>query len=300
MAININRELAQWLVERVEEGSPEKMVARNLRDHGYDNTQVTSLCDYAYRKTDELYAALAQFDADAAHEQELSDRKFVPTAVMTLPDSNALDTAHEDGNVQILMHIDRPHVVLLSNFLSTRECDELIALGTGELRRAEVVHRETGDAVVDYRRTSDYATFQRGSHDLLTRIEQRIAAVTGVPLEHGEGIQVMRYGIGAEYQPHFDFFDPDGAFMRLKADTGGQRSGTFIMYLNDAPAGGATIFPDAGISIRPHKGCALYFAYTDADGKCDNLSFHGGAPVVAGEKWIATKWLRVRPYFSDV
>ena len=28
----------------------------------------------------------------------------------------------------------------------------------------------------------------------------------------------------------------------------------------------------------------------------DLLTLHGGTPVVAGEKWIATKWMRQRRY----
>ena len=300
MAVNINRDLAQWLIERVEEGTPEKQVRRNLHDHGYDRVQVQSLCDFAYRNTKGLYAALAQFDHDIAHETEQDVPLFASMAALELPDDNSLlSLTHDGGPVRILASVERPHVVLLGNFLSDAECDALMALGHSELRRAEVVHRETGNAVIDDRRTSDYATFQRGEHPLLVRIEERIERLTGLPTTHGEGIQVMRYSEGAEYRPHFDFFDPDGAFMRRRSDTGGQRVATLVMYLNDAPAGGATVFPDAGLAIRPHKGCAVYFAYTTSNGECDNLSFHGGAPVVRGEKWIASKWLRTKPYFSD-
>lgn len=299
MAVNINRELAQWLIERVEEGTPEPMVMRNLQEHGYDHVQVQALCDFAFRNYDGLLNALATFDADLATEPG-GMPPFVPSAAIPLSDVNALDVSHESGAVRVLMHSDRPHVVLLGNVLSDDECDALIELGRSELRRAEVVDRQTGDAAIDDRRTSDYATFQRGEHELLARIEDRIERICGVPASHGEGLQVMRYAVGAEYQPHFDFFEPDGAFMRKNSDTGGQRVATLVMYLNDPPAGGATIFPDAGLTIRPHKGCAVYFAYTSADGQCDNLSFHGGAPVVDGEKWIASKWMRLKPYFSGV
>jgi prolyl 4-hydroxylase len=46
----------------------------------------------------------------------------------------------------------------------------------------------------------------------------------------------------------------------------------------------------------PRRGQALYFEYTTADGALDPLSLHGGAPVLSGEKWILTKWMRERAF----
>jgi prolyl 4-hydroxylase len=62
------------------------------------------------------------------------------------------------------------------------------------------------------------------------------------------------------------------------------------------PAGGSTVFPDLGLDVLPRKGNALYFAYATEEGQLDRRSLHGGSPVSAGEKWIATKWIRQRPY----
>lgn len=295
MAININRDLAQWLYDRVIEGAPENEVRNSLLETGYDRVHVDQLCRYAYKQSAELLEALKAYDRDAANEDGLPLPQFKATAA--IPDDHG--NVRED-DVRVLMRSERPHVVLFGNFLSDEECEALIAMAQDQLRRAEVVSRETGDPVIDHRRTSDYAMFQRGANELLTRIEERIERVTGVNATHGEGIQVMRYGVGAEYQSHFDFFDPDGAFLRKSQDKGGQRIATLVMYLNDPPAGGETVFPDAGLSIVPRKGNAVYFAYVAENGECDNLSFHGGAPVVRGEKWIASKWLRTNPYFLDV
>ena len=293
--ININRDLAQWLYDRVQEGTPEKQVSLSLTENGYDPSHVKSLCKYAFRQTDQLKEALLVYDRDAENDTGVSAPDFIPVAA--IPDT------HEhtiDGDIHILMRCERPHVVLFGNFLSHDECDALVALGSEELTRAAVISRETGEPMIDHRRTSDYAMFQRGQEELLVKVEERIARITGVPVDHGEGLQIMRYGEGAEYQPHFDFFDMDGAFMRRSRDSGGQRMATMVIYLNDAPAGGETTFPDAGLSFSPRKGNAVYFAYTAEDNSGDNLSFHGGAPVLRGEKWIASKWLRRNPYFLDI
>jgi putative prolyl 4-hydroxylase alpha subunit len=77
---------------------------------------------------------------------------------------------------------------------------------------------------------------------------------------------------------------------------GGQRIGTVVMYLNDVPEGGETAFPDIGFSAKPIKGSAVYFEYQNADGQLDYRCLHAGMPVIRGDKWIMTKWLRERPY----
>lgn len=130
--------------------------------------------------------------------------------------------------------------------------------------------------------------FQIGENELVDRIERRIAELTGFPIENGEGLQVLNYEIGEEYKPHFDFFPPN----MVDAKKGGQRVGTFLIYLNDVPEGGETVFPKVGLSIVPRKGTAIYFHYANGNGQLDRLSVHSSVPVTAGDKWVATKWIR--------
>ena len=98
----------------------------------------------------------------------------------------------------------------------------------------------------------------------------------------------MNYGVGEEYKPHFDFF-PSG---KVDSTKGGQRVGTLLIYLNDVPMGGETVFQKVGLSIVPKKGSAVYFHYTNSKGQVDRLSLHSSIPVIEGEKWVATKWIR--------
>jgi prolyl 4-hydroxylase len=42
--------------------------------------------------------------------------------------------------------------------------------------------------------------------------------------------------------------------------------------------------------VAPIKGNAVFFSYDRPHAVTRTL--HGGAPVVEGEKWVATKWLR--------
>lgn len=71
---------------------------------------------------------------------------------------------------------------------------------------------------------------------------------------------------------------------------GGQRVGALVMYLNTPQQRDGTVFPDVGLEVTPIKGNAVFFS-------CDRAhpatrSLHGGAPVLARDKWVATKWLR--------
>jgi prolyl 4-hydroxylase len=110
------------------------------------------------------------------------------------------------------------------------------------------------------------------------------------PLENGEGLQVLRYRPGAEYKPHYDYFDPAQPGTPSILKRGGQRVASLVMYLNTPTRGGATTFPDVNFEVGPVKGNAVFFSYDRPHPMTRSL--HGGAPVLEGEKWVATKWLR--------
>jgi prolyl 4-hydroxylase len=114
------------------------------------------------------------------------------------------------------------------------------------------------------------------------------------PEENGEGLQILHYGPGAEYKPHYDYFDPAEPGTPTILRRGGQRVGTIVMYLAEPEKGGGTVFPDVHLEVGPRRGNAVFFSYERAHPSTRTL--HGGSPVLAGEKWIATKWLRERRF----
>jgi prolyl 4-hydroxylase len=135
--------------------------------------------------------------------------------------------------------------------------------------------------------------FERGENELCARIEARIAALLRWPIENGEDLQVLRYGPGGEFRPHHDYFDPAQPNTPAKVSCGGQRVATMIMYLASPVRGGATHFPQAGLSVASVKGNAVFFSYDRPHSVTRSL--HAGEPVLEGEKWAATKWLRQFP-----
>ena len=118
--------------------------------------------------------------------------------------------------------------------------------------------------------------------------------MTRWPLANGEPLQILHYGVGAEYQPHYDYFAPEDQGTPTLLTHGGQRVATVIIYLNTPDAGGATVFPDVGLEVAPIRGNAVFFSYDRPAPVSRTL--HGGTPVVAGEKWIATRWMREHVY----
>ena len=201
-----------------------------------------------------------------------------------------------DGHpVRIVCELAAPRVVVFENLLSEAECDALIGLVEGKLQRATVVDDAGGGFLEHEHRTSDNAEFALGEHAVVAAIEARLAALLGWPVENGEGLQVLRYGEGGEYRAHYDYFDATPGGLQ-QMEVGGQRVGTCVMYLSEVEAGGGTRFPSIGFEVRPRKGGAVFFADIDAFGAPDELTLHAGVPVVRGDKYVATKWLRERRY----
>jgi prolyl 4-hydroxylase len=227
-----------------------------------------------------------------SHVSELGLPRGTPVPEPFLGDSStetSLLWAH-DRWVKVLIQIRHPRVVVFGDFMSADECQAMIELASPKLARSQTVVHATGDSEVNEARTSRGMFFGRGENPLCERIEARIAALLNWPVERGEGLQVLHYLPGAEYKPHFDYFDPDQPGTPTILKRGGQRVGTLVIYLNTPEAGGATVFPDAGLDVHAVTGNAVFFSYCMPHPSTKTL--HGGTPVLAGEKWVATKWMR--------
>ncbi len=304
MEINLSPALAGWLHHQLAAGASAEDIRNHLlKNKASSEVEIDRLCAMLGDGGEKLGQAIARYRM--SHRQPPSHVKQV--LVDRGPESMVFDPAWrfpfdvnaircDDLEISVVMRLDSPHAVVLEGLLTSEECRELIEGSKDRLQRALVVDGEKGGDKLDDRRTSELVSYQRGETELVTRLERRIEMLTGIPAHHGEGLQVMRYGPGAEYQPHFDHFDTSEPGQAAHLSRGGQRVATLVMYLADVEAGGATVFPKAGVSVLPGRGRALYFAYTNSESRCDPQAFHGGAPVVSGQKWIATKWFRQGTY----
>jgi prolyl 4-hydroxylase len=274
-------ELRTWIVQQARAGvAPEALLAPLLR------------------------AGWAEADAVAAVEREIRGfleahaREHDLPLPLRVPAPPGIDDAGEivaDGHaVQVLAQMLLPRVIVFGNLLSAEECVRLIDLARGRLQRSRVVGAGPGGETVFEGRTSEGMSFARGANPLCERIERRVAALLDWPSENGEGLQVLRYSPGARYEPHYDWFDPAAPGSAVALARGGQRVASLVMYLNTPQRGGATVFTDARFEVAARQGNAVFFSYERPHAMTRTL--HAGAPVVAGEKWIATLWLRERRF----
>ncbi len=274
----LDAELEQWVVAQATAGVAPDVVLQPLLDAGWDEQEAV----------DAVAAAVNAFVARRAGEQGLPMPERVP--VVAEPNGTwTLDGG--DREVRVLSTMLLPRVVVLGGLLSDEECDAMIELARPKLARSTTVEPDSGGDMVHPDRTSFGMGFARGENDLCRRIEARIAHLLEWPLENGEGLQVLNYGPGAQYKPHHDYFDPAMPGSEVLLRRGGQRVASVVMYLNTPERGGATVFPESHLEVAAVKGNAVFFSYDRPHPMTRTL--HGGAPVLAGEKWILTKWLRV-------
>jgi len=287
----ISVELRQWIVQQAQAGVAPETVLEAMKSSGWDE-------DVAIQALEEtLRSHLSQQQAAAQQQQAAAPQGHEPQPV-PVPDARVRDQPSKlrvlDRDVTVLSVMKLPRVIVLGGFLSDAECDQIVALAKPRMARSETVDNITGGSEVNVARTSRGMFFERGETGVIDRVEKRIAALLDWPVQNGEGLQVLHYQPGAEYKPHYDYFDPvhPGSAPILKR--GGQRVGTVLMYLNTPRKGGGTTFPDVGFEVAPIKGNAVFFSYDRAH--VNTKSLHGGAPVIQGEKWVATKWLREREF----
>ena len=190
---------------------------------------------------------------------------------------------------------DVPLVETYEQFLSAEACAWIRDRATPHLEAARVKNAEAGGANVHALRTNTGMGFSLIDTDLVLQIAHtRIAAAIGQPIANQEPTNILHYLPGQEYRPHFDFIDPGVAHFARELQTVGQRTVTFLIYLNDDYAGGATTFPRLDWSFKGKAGDALAF-WNLTDGRPDARTLHAGTPTTNGVKWLFSKWVRDRP-----
>lgn len=264
--------LMDWIMKTLNSGvNPEAIVDAMIRK-GYDpRLSYTTLFRIVGNKPLHTSGVQAPFE----YEQPEIAKK-----------GNTIYTS--DREIKVLSKIDKPFILHLENVLSFGECDQLIEMSRDRLKPSTVIDPKTGEEKAATGRTSKGMSFYLRENQFIKKIENRISELTEFPIENGEGLQVLNYGIGEEYKSHFDYFPPG----KVDPEKGGQRVATLLIYLNDVQAGGETVFPRVGVSIVPKKGSAVYFHYGNSKSEVDRMSLHSSVPVTEGEKWVATKWIR--------
>ena len=183
--------------------------------------------------------------------------------------------------------IDAAQVFYCAHFLSSSQCDQLIGLIDANRRPSTLL----SDNPAQNFRTSDSCDMDRWS-PLVRPIDESIAMLLGLDVSHGETMQGQRYAPGQQFRAHHDYFHEGESYWPEVSRHGGQRTWTAMIYLNEVAEGGATWFPQAGVKVAPKRGLLLAWNNMNPDGTPNDKTLHEGMPVVAGVKYIVTKWFR--------
>ena len=178
------------------------------------------------------------------------------------------------------------------NLLSPEACNGVIGLIEKRLRASTTV-----DAFADPKiRTSESADLGLMGEAFIYKIDELIADALGIHWSYSDSTQAQKYSPGQEYKAHYDFFEPDTRDYQVHCQDRGQRTWTFMVYLNDVEAGGGTRFRRIEKTFMPKQGMAVIWNNLNPDGSVNRNTIHHGMKVRSGTKYIITKWFRERGF----
>ncbi|XP_022950497.1 probable prolyl 4-hydroxylase 9 [Cucurbita moschata] len=259
-----------------------------------------------------LFCFLAGFFGSSLLSQDVDDDRPRPRLLQSVNGGSDFDLmpSGENGDdsislipFQVLSW--QPRALYFPKFATAEQCRNIVNMARPRLRPSSLALRkgETEENTKGIRTSS--GVFFSASEDesgTLGAIEEKIARVTMLPRMHGEAFNILRYEIGQKYNSHYDAFNPS-EYGPQKS----QRVASFLLYLTDVEDGGETMFPFenglnmdgrydyqkcTGLKVKPRQGDGLLFYSVFPNGTIDPTSLHGSCPVVKGQKWVATKWIR--------
>ena len=189
-------------------------------------------------------------------------------------------------------HCVDPAVFTVDNLLTDEECSHMINVSKPFMKSSLVSTADKG--VESIGRTSSNAWIKHDHDEITQQIGEKIANIVGLPLENAEAYQVIYYGPGGQYRPHYDSWVHDGSEKTLRCmKYGGARLKTALVYLNDVEEGGSTSLDRLNLDVQPKKGKLLVFENTYSGSNIKHpLSLHAGMPVIKGEKYAFNLWFK--------
>ena len=209
---------------------------------------------------------------------------------------SAIDLASWVAPPELRMIREAPRIQAIEKFAPPAACDWLIAQAKGRMSRATIYDKATGGTTEDYRRTNSQCDLDIETIGVLTFVLRgRIGAITQRQDVAMEVPKILHYAPGETFAVHFDYLDPAEPAYAHELTVRGQRTDTFLIYLNDDFSGGETSFPEIELSHLGAKGDALLFRNVDDAGAPDHDTMHAGMPPTSGEKWVFSQWIREFP-----
>ena len=185
-------------------------------------------------------------------------------------------------------------IYIQDNFLSEENCEIAIKQMCEELVPSTVANEDDDIVHSDYR-TSSTSGFDYKLSDVGTDLNEVIANYMGLDCLLAEWVQAQRYLPGEFYKAHHDYFPRFTTEYKIYTEWMGQRTWTFMVYLNDVEEGGETYFKHLNLKIKPKKGTAIFWNNLYKNGWPNYKTLHEALPPISGNKYIITKWFRSWP-----
>lgn len=259
-----------WIKLNISRGCDKDGIAKILFDHGFDPVHIVTEMRYLPQSS----ALAAAMNARLDHAELSAVCRDIDD--VSLPFARRVDT-------------NKAHIYLLDDFLTTTECDALVARIETKNVASTITNPDEPDKYV---RTSRTSFLSQQGDPFIDEMDRRIADYMGFEPERSEGIQGQYYRVGEQFKTHTDFFKPNTREYEQFTAGQGQRTWTFMVYLNDVEAGGVTEFPRLELVVKPKKGMAVIWNSLYPDGSGNPDTAHWAKPVEQGEKYIITKWFR--------
>ena len=257
-----------WLRLNLERGCDPQELQDTLRKHGFSEASIM-----------QMLTKISAGEIDDAEQPE-SGLDYEAIAHPPL-------LQHPPGALQAI----EPEVLqlfTLDHFLSETECDSIVTIANRHLRPSTVTI-ENGDKYYRTSRTCDLSLLKEPQ---VAALDLKIAKTLGIRPAYAEGTQAQWYDVGQEFKKHTDYFEPGTDEYARFAAARGNRTWTFMVYLNEGMEGGGTRFFAIDRTLQPKKGQAVIWNNLYLDGTPNHDTLHSGEPVTAGHKIIITKWFR--------
>lgn len=266
---------SDWIKLNIERGCDKDGIFKILLDEGFSRDQIMAEMNYEPVVDPASIVNPLAAVAERTQDGEGFSRKIaLDSDKIYLPNSRKLTS-------------DLAEFYLLDAFLKEEECERLTAIIKSRLRVSEIAATREDDAGY---RTSNTCDLGFLDDPLIRDIDRRICSMIGIDASYSEVIQGQYYDVGQQFKEHTDYFEADQ--FEQYAAARGQRTYTFMIYLNDVEAGGETEFLRLGVKITPKSGRALIWNNLTPQGMPNHNTMHQAHPVLAGYKCVITKWFR--------
>ena len=272
----------QWLTENLVRGCQPEQLVQTLLQHGFSLASIKAEMKGNFPNMPFAVLNHSNKGIDKA-DQNVDFQQLADVAITQNANAQQLQTQ----NAQLY---------ILPDFMSAEECQQTIDLMNKKLRPSEVTVFNGDNAF----RTSTTCDLGFQDSEFIVELDNKIADTLGIPVSCSEIIQGQKYQIGQEFKAHTDYFEPNSDEYNKFASELGQRTWTFMVYLNDTEQGGQTHFTRLGAEFSPKRGTAVIWNNLKANGEVNFQTIHHAKPVEQGEKYVITKWFRTKqnPHLS--